>query len=52
MNRPIGGGHVPSLVFPELATGSYELFEKGHGDDVVLAAEISGGQVTTAEWPT
>lgn len=52
VNRPTPEGHLPSLVFPELVTGSYELFEKGRGDHVVLIAQVTGGEVTSAEWPT
>jgi hypothetical protein len=52
VNRPIGEGHVPSLVYPELVSGRYELFEKGHGDDVVLEADVTGGEVTSLAWPS
>ena len=51
VERPVGDGTVPSLVFGELAAGSYDLFEKGHPDDVVLTADVEGGQVSTASWP-
>lgn len=52
VNRAVGGGtSVPSLVFPEVVEGSYELFEKGTGD-VQLVTEVRGGEVTTVEWPT
>jgi hypothetical protein len=51
VNRPVGDRRVPSLVFPELVTGRYELFEKGDGQHVVLRAEISGGEVTSLAWP-
>ena len=52
VNRPVSGdAHVPSLVFPELVTGRYELFEKGDGDHVVLEAEVMGGEVTSLTWP-
>jgi hypothetical protein len=52
VNRPAGDGHIPSLVFPELVAGRYELFEKGHGAHVVLMADIVGGEVTTLAWPS
>jgi hypothetical protein len=51
VNRPAGDRHVPSLVFPELVAGRYELFEKGGGQHVVLRAEIDGGEVTSVNWP-
>ncbi|MCW2765861.1 MAG: hypothetical protein JWO11_1820 [Nocardioides sp.] len=48
--RPVHDGVVPSLVFPELVQGRWELYEKGT-DDVRLVAEIRGGQVSTEAWP-
>jgi hypothetical protein len=50
VNRPTAEGAVPSLVFPELLEGSYQLFDKG-GDAVLLTADIVGGQVTFLDWP-
>ena len=50
VERPVAAGSQPSLVFPELVEGSYELFDKG-AHDVLLTAEITGGQVTFSEWP-
>lgn len=50
VRRPVQGGEVPSLVFPELREGRYELFDKGD-DRVRLVADIQGGQVTAADWP-
>jgi hypothetical protein len=51
VNRPVAGDrHVPSLVFPELVTGRYELFEKGDSQHVVLETEVVGGQVTSLRW--
>ena len=51
VDRPVTDGHQPSLVFPDLVEGFYELFDKGQ-DTVLLTAEIIGGQVTFLEWPT
>ena len=51
VERPVGDGTVPSLVFGELTTGRYDLFEKGRPDDVVLTVDVQGGQVTSAAWP-
>jgi hypothetical protein len=50
VDRPVAVGSQPSLVFPELVGGHYELFDKG-AHDVLLTAEITGGQVTFLEWP-
>jgi hypothetical protein len=49
--RPVSDGHVPSLVFPELESGRYELFEKGCPDAVAVRVVVAGGVVTTTEWP-
>jgi hypothetical protein len=51
VDRPVPAGTVPSLVFPDLAEGSYELFDKG-ADEVRARADVVGGQVTFLEWPT
>ena len=50
VRRPVFGGEVASLVFPELVEGAYELFEKG-GHEARLRVEVRGGEVTTAAWP-
>lgn len=50
VNRPVADGHVPSLVFPELTEGRYELYEK-KTDDVRLVVAVVGGEVVTAAWP-
>jgi hypothetical protein len=50
VDRPVAAGTQPSLVFPELREGPYALFDKG-GDRVLLTVEITGGQVSFAEWP-
>ncbi len=49
--RPVAGGEVPSLVFPELPDGGYELFGKGQPDAVALRVDVVGGQVTVTDWP-
>ena len=50
VNRPVEGGRLPSLVFPEVREGTYGLYLKG---DTVrrLTAAVAGGEVTSAEWP-
>jgi hypothetical protein len=50
VNRPVAGGLVPSLVFPEVAAGSYGLYLKDT-DDRRLTVRVVGGAVTGAEWP-
>jgi hypothetical protein len=50
--RPVGNETVPSLVYPELATGTYDVFEKGQPDAVALTVEVQGGRVTLADWPS
>jgi hypothetical protein len=47
VDRPVLG---PTLVFPQLVEGTYELFEKG-SETVSLTVAIAGGEVTTASWP-
>ncbi len=51
VHRPVGTSKVPSLVFPELIEGSYELYEKGT-DDVRLVVDVVGGEVADATWPS
>jgi hypothetical protein len=51
VDRPVTMGTLPSLVFPDLVEGCYELFDKGQ-DAVLLTAAITGGRVTFLEWPT
>ena len=48
--RPTADGAVPSLVFPELVEGRYELYVK-ETHDVELVADVTGGEVTTTAWP-
>jgi hypothetical protein len=50
VNRPVAGGEVPSLVFPEVEEGRYGLYLK-ESDDRRLTVSVAGGEVTIAEWP-
>lgn len=50
VNRPVQDKIVPSLVFPDLVEGRYLLSLKGE-DEVVLEVAVTGGEVTTADWP-
>lgn len=49
VERPVAGGLVASLVFPELVEGRYELYVK-ETDLVRLTVEVRGGEVTSAAW--
>ena len=51
VNRPAGGTLIPSLVFPDLQEGRYELSEKG-STAVRQTVDVRGGEVTTVSWPT
>lgn len=48
--RPADDALVPSLVFPELTEGEYELYVKPDGE-VQLTAQVRGGEVVNAAWP-
>jgi hypothetical protein len=50
VRRPVEGGQVPALVFPDLTAGRYALYPKGT-DRPVLAVDVRGGEVTSTEWP-
>ena len=50
VSRPVDGGQLPSLVFPELVEGRYGLYLK-ETDDRRLSVGVVGGEVTTVEWP-
>ena len=50
VDRPVAGATVPSLVFPDLVAGVYDLLPKGTRE-VALTATVRGAQVTTATWP-
>jgi hypothetical protein len=51
LHRPQGDVKVPTLVYPELTEGTYDLWLKGN-HPVQLTVEIHGGAVTQADWPT
>lgn len=51
VNRPAGGTLIPSLVFPELLEGRYDLHEKGN-PTARQTLDVRGGEVTTVTWPT
>jgi len=48
--RSAAVGVIPSLVFPELTEGRYELYRRPAGP-VELTVTIRGGRVTEASWP-
>jgi hypothetical protein len=50
VNRPVAGGLLPSLVFPEVTEGRYGLYLKER-DVRHVTVRVAGGQVTSAEWP-
>lgn len=50
VSRPVAGTIVPSLVFPELVEGDYELYRRPAGP-VELTVTVVGGEVTEAGWP-
>ena len=48
--RPVAGGRVHSLVFPELREGTYVLYRRPNGP-VELEVSVTGGAVAEAAWP-
>jgi hypothetical protein len=50
VDHPVGGERVPSLVFPEVLEGRHGLCLKG-SPEALVAVEVRGGEVTTADWP-
>ena len=48
--RPGPQGTIPSLVFPELQEGTYQLTDKG-GGPALATTTITGGEVTLLAWP-
>lgn len=50
VNRPMNGASVPTVVFPNLRDGDYELYERPNGQ-TRLRAHVVGGQVASRTWP-
>ena len=50
VDRPVEGGTVPSLVFPDLQSGRYRLASKGSAQ-ARLVVDVRGAEVTLADWP-
>lgn len=50
VERPVPGGTVSSLVFPDLPAGRYRLASKGSAQ-ARLVVDVSGAEVTFADWP-
>ncbi|MGW5240968.1 hypothetical protein ACWEOW_18700 [Monashia sp. NPDC004114] len=48
--RPTAFGVAPTLVYPSVHEGDYELFPLPAGP-VAMTATVSGGGVTRATWP-
>lgn len=51
VDRQAPDGTVPSLVFPELHEGTYQLVPKG-GGPARATLTVRGNQVTQLTWPT
>lgn len=49
VSRPSPVGPIPSLVYPALTEGRYELYEKGT-TEVEMTASVRGGHVTEVDW--
>jgi hypothetical protein len=50
VGRPVNGTVLYSLVYPELAADTYELYVRPAGP-VQLTVSVTGGAVTEAVWP-
>lgn len=50
VSRPVDGGTLPSLVYPEVVEGRYELWVIG-ADAPSMGVAVEGGRVTSADWP-
>jgi hypothetical protein len=50
VDRQAPDGTIPSLVFPEMREGTYDLVPKG-GGPVHVTATVRGNEVTQLTWP-
>ena len=50
LNRPMNGTRVPTVVFPDLPEGEYELSERRDGANRMRARVVAGG-VSRLSWP-
>lgn len=50
VDRAVGGEVIPSLVFPSLLAGRYDLVRKGSSAPEATAVVV-GGEVTSMQWP-
>lgn len=50
VGRPVGDTVIHALVYPELPTGTYDLYRRPDGP-VQLTATVHGGHVTETSWP-
>ena len=48
--RPAGTSAQPTLVFPAVREGRYELYRRPDGATALVAA-VRGGEVTAVQWP-
>jgi hypothetical protein len=48
--RPAGTSAQPTLVFPAVREGSYELYRRPDGATALIAT-VRGGEVTEEHWP-
>ena len=50
-DRPVAGGQVPSLVFPELVEGSYGLCRRAPTTSVLRRRRLAGARSPPPTWP-
>ena len=50
VDRPVGTGTIPSLVFASLTAGRYQLARKDW-EQAEMSVVVTGSEVTSAQWP-